>query len=65
MRTPEDLWEDIGSLKDDELSHVLSKLYAIYDERLQRNTQDVEAMNFFRHLDNAITQIMTCNLNRR
>ena len=40
MITPEDLWENIGSLADDELLHVITKLYTIYEERLERNPED-------------------------
>jgi len=65
MSTLEDLWEDIGSLTDEEMSHVISKLYAMYDERLKRNREDEEALNFFRNLYNAIHQSTICNLNRR
>ena len=65
MKTPEDLWEDIGSLSDDEPAHVLSKLYALYDEQLRRNETDEEALNFFRKLDTAIELSTNCNLNRR
>ena len=65
MKKPEDLWEDIGSLTDDEMSHVITKLYTTYEERFKRNPEDEEALSFFRHLYNAIHQSTTCNLNRR
>lgn len=65
MKTPEDLWEDIGALADEEPVHVLAKLYAMYDEQLRRNDKDEEALNFFRKLGIAIEQSTICNLNRR
>ena len=65
MKTPEDLWEDIGSLTDDELTHVITRLYTSYEERLKRNPDDPEALNFCRHLYNSIHQSTMCNLNRR
>ena len=65
MKTPEDIWEDLGSLADDEMLHVITRLYTTYEERLKRNTKDEEALSFFRHLYNAIHQTATCNLNRR
>ena len=65
MKSPSDLWEDIGSLEDEELSHVITKLYVIYEERLKRNRDDEEAVHFFRNLANVIQETTTCNLNRR
>lgn len=65
MKNPADLWEDIGSLTDDEMPHVLTKLYTTYEERLKRNPEDEEALNFFRNLYNAIHESTICNLNRR
>lgn len=65
MKSLEDIWDDIGSLADDELSHVIARLYTTYEERLKRKPKDEEALNFFRHLYNAIQQSTICNLNRR
>ncbi|MDW7773333.1 MAG: hypothetical protein SCH71_10625 [Desulfobulbaceae bacterium] len=56
MKTPDDLWEDIGTLTDEELSHVIAALYRTYEERLKRNPKDEEALNFFRNLYNSIHQ---------
>lgn len=65
MKTPNDLWADIGTLADDELSQVITRLVAFYGERLDRNPEDWEALLFFRNLDTAINQVTQCNLNRR
>ena len=65
MKSPNDLWEDIGSLSDIELSHVISKLYTTYEERLKHRPEDQESLNFFRNLYNAINESTICNLNRR
>jgi len=65
MKTPDDIWEDIGSLAEDEPLHVLTKLLTVYDQILKNDPQSVEAVNFFQHLDNAVTQTSQCNLNRR
>jgi len=65
MRSPNDLWEAIGMLADDEFPHVITKLFAIYEERLARKPGDEEALLFFRNLDTAISQSTICNLNRR
>ena len=65
MKNPNDLWADIGSLADDELSQVITRLVAFYGERLDRNPEDREALLFFRNLDTAINQVTQCNLNRR
>lgn len=65
MKNPNDLWEEIGSLEDDEPTHVLTKLFHLYEERLKRNSQDEEALLFFRNLSIAISETSQCNLNRR
>ena len=65
MKSPDDIWEEIGSLADDEPLHVLTKLLTVYDTILKNDPQSKEAINFFRNLDNAVTQTCQCNLNRR
>ncbi len=65
MKSPDDLWEEIGSLADDEMLHVLTKLLSVYDQILKNDPQNEEAARFFQHLDNAVTQTSQCNLNRR
>jgi len=65
MRTPADLWEALGDIEIEETGHVLSRLFMIYEQLLQKNPQDIEALNFFRHLDNALNRTIECNLNRR
>lgn len=65
MKTPVELWDDLGALTDEQLSHVITKLYTTYEERLKRNPKDEEALNFFRNLYNSIHESTICNLNRR
>ena len=65
MKSPDDIWEEIGSLAEDEPMHVLTKLLTVYDQILRNDPQSTEATNFFKHLDNAVTQTAQCNLNRR
>ncbi len=65
MRNMNDLWEDIGSLPEEELLHVITKLYTTYEKQLQRSPGDREALLFFRNLETAISQSANCNLNRR
>ena len=65
MKSSNDLWEELGSLAEDELFHVVTKLFATYEEELKRQPDSVEVANFFKHLDNAITLTTQCNSNRR
>lgn len=65
MKSPNDLWEAIGSLPEEEVIHVLTRLFTMYGERLAKKPDDEGALLFFRNLDTAITQIDLCNLNRR
>ena len=65
MKTVDDIWEDIGSLSDDEMFHVITKLFDIYDNELKQIPTNSEALNFFKNLDNVISQTSQCNSNRR
>jgi len=65
MRNPSDLWEALGDIDGEEPGHVLSRLFVIYEHQLQINSQDKEALHFFRNLDIALTRTVECNLNRR
>ena len=60
-----EVWEKIGDIPDDEVIHVLTKLFLVYEELVKQNPENQEALNFFKYLDNAIEQTNQCNLNRR
>ena len=55
----------MGSLPEDDVFQVLTRLFTIYEERGNRNPADSEALNFFRNLENAISQASQCNSNRK
>ncbi|MFH1217168.1 MAG: hypothetical protein V1706_11770 [Pseudomonadota bacterium] len=65
MKKPNDLWDDMGSLPEDDVFHVLTKLFTTYEEKLSGDSANREALNFFKHLENAITQASQCNSNRK
>jgi len=65
METPHEIWEALGELPDEEVLHVITKLFFLYEEELTRNPADPEALNFFMRLGTALTQTSQCNLNRR
>ena len=65
MKTPNDLWGELGELPDEEVMHLITKLFALYEDRLKKNPEDAEALNFFNNFDNAISLTSQCNLNRR
>jgi hypothetical protein len=65
MKTSDDIWEELGSLAEDELFHAVTKLFAFYEKQLLQNPENQEAINFFANLDNAIAQTSQCNSNRR
>ena len=60
-----DLWDALGSVPEEEMAHVATRLFTLYEARLQQNPDDPEALHFFRNLDLAITQTCQCNSNRR
>lgn len=64
MKTTE-LWDTLGSVPEEELAHVLTRLFALYEARLQQNPDDAEAAHFFHNLGLVITQTCQCNSNRR
>ncbi len=65
MRSPNDLWEALGALNEEEAYHVLTRLFDMYEQLLQIDPQHKEALLFFRNLDNAVAMTDECNLNRR
>jgi hypothetical protein len=65
MRSPNDLWEALGNVGEEEVSHVLTKLFVMYEGLLKQDANDKEALNFMKNLDNALVLTTECNLNRR
>ena len=65
MRSPNDLWEALGNVSEEETVHVLTKLFATYEELWQQDPGNTEAGKFFKNLDNALVLTTGCNLNRR
>lgn len=65
MRSPNDLWEAVGTLAADETAQVLTRLVVLYADRLEKNPGAPEALLFFRDLDTTISQATQCTLNRR
>ena len=65
MKTPNDIWGELGELPEEEVMQVMTKLFALYENRLNKNPEDQNALNFFINLNNAIEQTSQCNLNRR
>jgi hypothetical protein len=64
-RTPIDLWDAIGDIDEDETRNVLTKLFVMYEQLLDKDAENGEAKLFFKNLDLAILQTDECNLNRR
>ncbi len=60
-----DLWEKIGSLDEMDLASVLTKIFVTYEEKLLKNPNDRDALQFFRTLQQVVDQVGECNLNRR
>ncbi len=60
-----DLWEIMGELEEDDVPHVLTRLFTIYEERLSQTPDDEATALFFKHLGQALDQVDSCNLNRR
>ena len=65
MKSTDDIWEELGELPEEEVMHVMTKLFALYQERLEQYPEDRSALLFFHNLANAISLTSQCNLNRR
>lgn len=65
MINTSDLWDTVGDLEEEDIPHVLTKLFLLYEERLNRNPDDEAAALFFQHLAQVVSQTSECNLNRR
>ena len=65
MKSPNDIWENLGELPDEEVILIMTKLFTIYEDTLKNQPEDKEALNFFKNLENSINQTSQCNLNRR
>jgi len=59
------LWDRLGDLEEDESFHVMTRLFALYEEILERDSDNREAQHFFNNLENALDYCRQCNLNRR
>ncbi|WP_163335917.1 hypothetical protein [Desulfopila sp. IMCC35008] len=64
-RTVGDLWDGIGSLEELESAQLLARLFIRYEERLEKDPEDLEAHRFFDYLGSELTLVTECNLNRR
>jgi hypothetical protein len=56
MKSPNDIWADLGELPDEEVIHMMTKLFAIYEDKLKNKPEDREALKFFKNLENSINQ---------
>lgn len=65
MNLVDKIWDDLGSLSEEEALHVITKLYTSYEAKLSLAPDNQAYQQFFQELDNAITQTLECNLNRR
>ena len=65
MSKSNEVWEALGEVAEEDALHVLTRLFAMYEEQEQQNKNDETAPLFFRNLATAISQSCECNLNRR
>jgi hypothetical protein len=65
MRNTNDIWESLGDIEEEDVPHILTKLFTIYEEKLLQKPDDAAAIDFFKHLSQTLDQVTECNLNRR
>lgn len=59
------VWDAMGAVPDEELMHVLAKLFMVYETDMKNNPADAGAKLFFDRLAGAIELTVQCNANRR
>ena len=65
METPDEIWDALGELPEEDVLPLITKLFFMYEEQLKKDPSDPEALHFFRRLGTALTLTSQCNLNRR
>ncbi len=55
----------IGSLEEGEADQVLARLFSVYEEKLEKDPENEEALRFFEQLGSVVSFCKQCNLNRR
>ncbi|HIJ78940.1 MAG: hypothetical protein OEY01_07705 [Desulfobulbaceae bacterium] len=65
MKISDEVWDALGSLSEDEIFQVMTKLFAHYEGKLEHNPENGEALAFFKNLGNVIAETSQCNSNRR
>lgn len=65
MKSPNEIWEELGEIDEEETRHVLTKLFTMYEQLLTQDGETKETNRFFQNLGNAIDLSKECNFNRR
>jgi len=60
-----DLWEMLGTLADEQAMQVLTQLFARYEQQRERFPDDPATEAFFHNLALVMSQVQSCNVNRR
>lgn len=60
-----DLWDELGSLDDEQAYLIVTQLFARYEQRLEQNPADPAAQSFFQDLAVIVNQVKSCNVSRR
>ena len=48
MKSPNNIWADLGELPDEEVILIMTKLFTIYEDALKNQPEDQETLNFFK-----------------
>ena len=46
MKSPKDIWAYLGESPDEKIIHMMTKLFAIYGEKLKYGTEDQKNTEF-------------------
>ncbi len=60
-----ELWERIGSMDEVDSINVLTQVFTVFEEKLQKDPDNEAAQLFFQTLQTVVGQVEGCNLNRR
>ena len=60
MKATNNIWGELEDLPDEEVMHVLTKLFALYEDRLKKNTADQDGLVFFRNFPESVSRPQGC-----
>lgn len=65
VQTANEIWDALGELREEDAIQVVSRLFLVYEEIRKREPENEASLLFFKNLENVLSQVRECNVNRR